>query len=216
MIDRRLASALVLALIAAFPAYAENEEAGGRFVAFACGTLPSPLAVEIVVPDDSKDSMKLAQSLDRVLRERGVGVAKAAPVKLTLETEFVREAERRRPRDLGEFRRSMSNDPSLLDQNRTDVRVNVWSTRQDSVLTGRQEEVLIEGVDELHLAIKMNDKSNGRCLWQGEIVQSLKGNDPWRAAEQLLPTMAEGFGRTMRNEPVKLQEPPAVVRTPRQ
>ena len=212
MIDRRFI--IVVGLIAALPAYAQDEPADGRFVAFACGVLPAPLAVEVVVPDDTKDNVKLSEALGRQLRNTGVSVAKGAPVKLMLETEVVREAERRRPRDLGEFRRSTVNDPSLIDQNRTDVRVNLWSSRQDSVLTGRQEEILTEGVDELRLAIKMNDKNNGRCLWQGEIVYPLKGGDPWRAAELLLPTMTAGFGRTIRSEPVKADEPPSVVRTP--
>ena len=212
MIDRRFI--IVLGLIAVLPAYAEDTPADGRFVAFACGVLPTPLAVELVVPDDTKDNVKLSEALGRQLRNSGVSVAKDAPVKLMLETEVVREAERRRPRDLGEFRRSTVNDPSLIDQNRTDVRVNLWSSRQDSVLTGRQEEVLTEGVDELRLAIKMNDKDNGRCLWQGEIVYALKGNDPWHTAEQLLPTMTAAFGRTMRNEPVKAEELPSEARTP--
>jgi hypothetical protein len=176
--------------------------------------LPAPLTVEVVVPDDTKDNVKLSEALGRQLRNTGVSVAQGAPVKLMLETEVVREAERRRPHDLGEFRRSTVNDPSLIDQNRTDVRVNLWSSRQDSVLTGRQEEVLTEGVDELRLAIKMNDKDNGRCLWQGEIVYALKGNDPWHTAEQLLPAMTAAFGRTMRNEPVKAEELPSEARTP--
>jgi hypothetical protein len=212
MIDRRFI--VVLGIVAALPAYAEDAPADGRFVAFACGVLPAPLAVELVVPDDTKDNVKLSEALGRQLRNSGVSVAKGAPVKLMLETEVVREAERRRPRDLGEFRRSTVNDPSLIDQNRTDVRVNLWSSRQDSVLTGRQEEVLAEGVDELRLAMKMNDKDNGRCLWQGEIVYALRGNDPWNTAEQLLPTMTAAFGRTMRNEPVKAEELPSEARTP--
>lgn len=211
MIARR--SILALALIAALPAHAE-ESGDGRFVAFACGVLPTPLAVDIVLPDDTQDNVQLANALGRMLRDGGVGIDKAAPVKLALETEVVREAERRRPRDLGEFRRSTSNDPSLVDQNRTDMRLNLWSSRQDSVLTGRQEEVLSEGVDELRLAIKMNDKSNGRCLWQGEIVYPLRGGDPWRTAALLLPSMTGAFGRTIRNEPVRVEEPPAQVRTP--
>jgi hypothetical protein len=212
MIDRRVI--FTLAFIAALPAHAQDDPADGRFVAFACGVLPAPLAVEVVLPDDTKDHLKLRDALDRHLRDGGVSVAQSAPVKLMLETEIVREAERRRPRDLGEFRRRTSNDPSLVDQNQTDVRVNVWSSRQDSVLTGRQEEILTDSVDELHLAIKMNDKSNGRCLWQGEIIYALKGGDPWRTAERLLPAMTAAFGRTMRSEPVRVEPLPSEERTP--
>lgn len=212
MISRSLA--IALALIAASPAFAANDDASGHFVAFACGKLPTPLAVELVVPDDTKDNVKLGQTLDELLRKDGVGVAKTAVVKLTLETEVVREAERHRAHDLGEIRRRPVSDPNLIDQTETDIRMNLWSSRQDSVLTGRQDEVLSEGVDELRLTVRMNDKSNGRCLWQGEIVYPLKGSDPWRAAEELLPTMTAAFGRTMQNVPVTIEEPLPVARTP--
>jgi len=214
MISR--STAIVLAFIAAFPAYAADDGAAGHFVAFACGTVPRPLSVELVVPDDTKDNVKLGQALEGLLRKDGIGVAKASVVKLTLETEIVREAERHRSHDLGEITHSPTTDPNISDTTQTEVRVNLWSSRRDSVLTGRQDEVLAQGVDELRLTVKMNDKSNGRCLWQGEIDYSLKGYDPWRAAELLLPTMTAGFGRSVQNEPVTIEEPLPVARTPQQ
>jgi len=110
----------------------------------------------------------------------------------------VREPEIRKGRDLGQFSRGNASDQ------RTRFRINLWSNRQDSVIGGRRDEVLASSVDELHVEITLDDRSDGQCIWQGEAVHRLDGRDELAAAERIIPLLIDRLGRTARAEPVQL------------
>jgi hypothetical protein len=170
----------------------------GSLTAFACGKLPSPLSLEVDAQDDSRQSRELKDALIKALTGRNARIAANAPLKISLHVETLREGTRRKGRDLGEFSRgNRSNE-------RTKFRMNLWSNRKDSVIGGRKDTILSHGLNELHVAIEIHDKSNGQCVWQGEVRLDLDGQDEFSTARRIIPLLAETLGKTIRAEPLQL------------
>ena len=122
-----------------------------------------------------------------------------APLRLSLYVDAIREPEIRKGRDLGQFSRGNASDQ------RTRFRINLWSNRRDSVIGGRRDRVLAPAVDELHVEITLDSRSDGRCVWQGEAVHRLDGRDEQLAAEQLIPLLIDRLGRSASAEPIELE-----------
>jgi len=190
---RTIAAAILL-----LSASAGRAETDGVVFAVACGEVPRPLGVEIALEDDSRESLALRDALEALLAKQGVRSGPESGVRLTLETALMREGERRKGFDMGEFRRGNQSDQ------RTQFRVNLWSSSADSLITGRRQQIEAGAIDEIRVAITLNDKASGRCLWQGEALYDLKGADPWPVAERLLPRLIERFGRGADRDPIRL------------
>lgn len=170
----------------------------GSMTAFACGKLPSPLLVEVDAQDDSRQSRQLKNTLIRALTDRNTQFAANAPLRISLHIETVREGAKYKGRDLGEFSRGNRNDE------RTSFRMNLWSNRKDSVIGGRRDALLSRGLDQLHVAIEIHDKSNGQCVWQGEARFDLNGQDEFTTARRIIPLLAGAMGQTIRAAPLDL------------
>ena len=174
------------------------DTAPGSLTAFACGKLPSPLSVEVDAQDDSQQSRQLKNALIKALTDRKAHIAANAPLKVSLHVETLREGTRRKGRDLGEFKSGNRKD------DRTKFRMNLWSNRKDSVMGGRKDAILSQGLNELHVAIEIHDKSNGQCVWQGEARLNLDGQDEFSTARQIIPLLAKSLGKTIRARPLDL------------
>ena len=82
--------------------------------------------------------------------------------------------------------------------------MNLWSNRKDSVIGGRKDTVLSRGLNELHVAIEIHDKSNGQCMWQGQAKLDLDGQDEFSTTRRIIPLLVAVLGKTVRAEPLKL------------
>ncbi len=197
MVNRLILAAVLLA--AAVPAAGQaTDEVVGRVTAFACESLPSPLNIEVETSDGSPREDRLRRILVKSLAARQAVVSPGAPLRLSLYVRSVREPEIRKGRDLGQFSRGNANDE------RTQFLINLWSSRSDSVIGGRRDQVLAAGVDELHIEITLDSRTNGQCVWQGEAVIRLDGRDETAVAEQIIPLLVERLGRSARDEPIDL------------
>ncbi len=197
MVNRLILAAVLLA--AAVPAAGQaTDEAVGRVTAFACEALPSPLNIDVETSDGSLQADRLRRVLVKSLAARQAVVSPGAPLRLSLYVGSVREPEIRKGRDLGQFSRGSANDE------RTQFRINLWSNRRDSVIGGRRDQVLAAAVDELHIEITLDSRTNGQCVWQGEAVIRLDGRDETAVAEQIIPLLLERLGRSAKAEPFEL------------
>ncbi|NQU71830.1 MAG: hypothetical protein HQ514_14850 [Rhodospirillales bacterium] len=187
---------------AALLAIASPSHAGaahpGWLTAFACGKLPTPLTVEVDAQDDNQQSRQLKKSLIKALTDRKARITANAPLIVSLHVETVREGAQYKGRDLGEFSRGNRSDE------RTKFRMNLWSNRKDSVIGGRKDTLLSQGLNELHVAIEIHDKSNGQCVWQGQAKLDLDGRDEFSTTRQIIPLLVTTLGKTVRAEPLKL------------
>ncbi len=198
MVNRLIVAAVIVAAAAAPAAAQATDEPAGRVTAFACESLPSPLKIDIEVPDASAQADRLRRVLVRSLAARRAIVTPGAPFRLNLYVGLVREPEIRKGRDLGRFSRGNANDE------RTQFRINLWSNRRDSIFGGRRDELLSVAVDKVHVEITLDSRADGRCVWQGEAVYRLDGRDEWAAAEQIIPMLVDRLGRSARAEPIEL------------
>ncbi len=197
MLERLILASFVLAV--ALPAAGQAPSgATGSVTAFACTPLPSPLRIEVEASDGSPYGDRLKRVLVRSLAARNAIVMPGAPLRLSLYVGAVREPEIRKGRDLGRF--SRGNASGL----RTQFRINLWSNQRDSVIGGRRDQVLASAVDELHVEITLDDRSDGQCVWQGEAVHKLEGRDELAAAERIIPLLIERLGRSARAELIEL------------
>ena len=128
---------------------------------------------------------------------RGIAVDAGASVVLSFDVARIRRPTRRKGRDLGELTGSINE--------RARIRLNIWSSRRDSLLGGRREGVISEAVDRLRIVVAVDAKSDGRCLWRAEAVYDVAGRDPRRIAAGMMAPLAESIGRWVSRKPIYVE-----------
>ncbi len=76
-----------------------------------------------------------------------------------------------------------------------EVMVNVWSSSNDSLLSGRRGRETRESTI-LIVTATLRDRDGGRPLWRGEARGVLGNSDPLRLGKKLMPGLAQVFGCT--------------------
>ena len=199
-------NALLFALAwAVAPALAQDspEAARGYLNAFACEVLPQPVRVHVEVMDNSDQNLRLRDQLAQRLQQNGAEISDAATLVLSLEVAVARQATRHKPGDMIDVRVGQD-EPEIGQEGFARLHMNVWSSRRDSLLTGRRSTVEEEGFDLLRLRASLNSRSDGHCLWQGELVHNLDGDDPYLSAAKLIPVLADSIGQAANRKPVPL------------
>lgn len=204
-----LATAIALAAAPAARAPAQEppesaDRAPGHLNAFACETLTRPLRLHVDVMDNTDENLRLKALLEDRLRAQGVTLSDRAVLVLSLEVAVARAATRRKPGDMVDVRVG-PDEPDLGREGYAKVHMNIWSSSRDSLLAGRRSTVEEEGFDLLRLRASLNSREDGRCLWQGEIVHALDGQEPYRVAPKLIPVLADALGKSARATPVHVE-----------
>lgn len=196
--------AFAVAAVLAGPALGADDappQPRGYLTAFACDTLSSPLQLRVEVMDNTSQNLKLKDILVQRLEKNGATIVDSSPQVLSLEVAVARQATRNRPGDMVDVRVGGER-PEEGTSDYARVRMNIWSSTRDSLLTGRQPGVEEEGFDTLRLRASLNSRSDGRCLWQGEIVENLDGEDAYGAAAKLIPRLADAVGQAVNRKPI--------------
>ena len=196
--------AFALAVALAAPAYAENDAPPpprGYLTAFACETLTTPLQLRVEVMDNTDQNLKLKDLLVQRLQKNGAQIVDSSPQVLSLEVAVARQATRNKPGDMVDVRVG-GEKPEEGTSDYARVRMNIWSSTRDSLLTGRQPSVEEEGFDMLRLRASLNSRADGRCLWQGEIIENLDGEDAYGAAAKVIFHLADAVGQAVNRKPV--------------
>jgi hypothetical protein len=193
MIIRRVTAAFAL-LVASAPLAAEPSGPNGTLRSIACGKLDGRHHFELMLQDDSPTYIRVGRTLAAELQSKRAEVSSAAPLRLSLSIDTVHTSPRHRRPDLGRF----SHDTDRG----TRVQLNVWSNQHDSLIGGRRETVPRQATDEIRVEIAINDKANGRCVWQGEAVVDLDGRDADEVAATVIPLLVAHIGETVRGEAI--------------
>jgi len=188
--------ALFALLVVSSPLAADSDGPDGVLRSVACGKIGTALRFEVALQDDGPSYARLGRRLAAELERRQAELSVEAPFRLSLSMDTVHAFARHRRPDLGRF----SHDTDRG----TQVQLNLWSNQHDSVLGGRREETVGRSVDELRVEIAINDKSNGRCVWQGEAAVDLDGRDAEQVALTLIPLLVAHIGETVQAEPITL------------
>lgn len=198
-IVRLIALLTAILIVPPLPAFAQSPNAkSGRINAFICEKLPQASIVDVQMLDDAPRYRQLREKFITELREDGIGVKTGAPLTLTIDLKTVRDSQSSDQHGVGELRLGRDGGVSL--------RGKLWSNSADSVLGGRNKSSRGYDTTLLLITASLNRRDDNRCIWQGELIHDLKGEDPDRTAYQFMAPLAEAIGKTVQNERVTVYE----------
>ena len=186
-----------LALVAtAGGAWAQGEGAGlGRASASSYAAIPLGVPVMVRPLDDSPDQLRIKENIASALSRRQWRVQESpAPIAFNFETEIQQIGRRPSEPSFGRASGSSSRE--------TEVIVNMYSTTQDSIITGRQAEV--RGSLRYVLTMTADDQRSGRRLWQGEASYVGSAGDDQAVLRALIPMLIDMLGQTVRQRSFSL------------
>jgi hypothetical protein len=185
-----VALAALAALSAGIPAGAQ---APPEVVAAAYRDLPAGLAVRLQLLDDSELNLQVRDLIAEQLAAAGHTVAETAPFVLQIETQTATQA---------------ADDPSLGSFQATDrsaeIRMNLWSSTEDSLLQGRQDKIGAEA--RYRISLGLYDSRDGRYYWRGAASTTLDQGDAAAASRDMVPALLAQFGKTAHAAPATATE----------
>jgi hypothetical protein len=156
----------------------------------------SPGAAVTVRPlDNTRANLALKQKFAAALKKRSVRVEDSGSYVLNFETEVDQTIRRASP-TLG----------SVASNNRqSEVRVNVWSSGQDSVLRGQVSDQQDRGALRYVLTATLEDERTGRRLWQGEASYTGAPADEATTLAAMASVLADQLGQTVRQKNFRIE-----------
>ncbi len=186
-----------LAALLAGPAAANEPDAAApgqaRSTSFSAFAPDAMIAVRPL--DNSRANLALKQHFAAALARRSLRVQDMpAPLVLNFETEVDQTIRRSIP-TLGTATGS---------NHESEVRVNMWSTNQDSVLRGRASE-LDRGMLRYVLTATLDDERTGRRVWQGEATYVGAPADEAATLAGMAAVLVEQLGQTVRQRSFRIE-----------
>lgn len=165
-----------------------QEPAPGALFTSSFHALPADLAVQVRPLDNSRENMDLKPRFDAALQKRAVSVQQGAGLVLNFDTEVQPMLRLGTGGTLGEAR---------VTERDSQVRINLWSTTQDSVLQGRQGAPGHAAVRYV-ITVTLDDSRSGQRLWQGEARYAGSDRDQNQAFAAMVPLLVAELGKTVR------------------
>jgi hypothetical protein len=198
------AALLVSTSVVAQPTGGSGDEARGYAVARLCGTIPANQQVDVLVLDNSDVNLRIKDAFVAALSRQNVRLQAGAPLTMTLDIQPVREYRQGSKRgDLFELRIGQA-DRDAGEQGDVNLRGNVWSSSRDSLVGGRTRGPSSLAVNQVRVTALLNSRVDGHCLWQAEAVHELEDRDLEEVAKQLVPVLADRYGKTVPASPLHL------------
>lgn len=189
---KKLALLFAAALLMGSP----GAHAQGYVHTFACGTIPANAGFDVQVLDDTDPVLRLREAVVKRLMEDGYRVTESAPLRLLIDPEDQPGKPPEIKRDLSKLDSSQSTTlggPSELSKTLEELR-----EKQSTELA------LTPGNGIVRVAMIINRKSDGRCLWQGEVRYEAQGGDYWEIAVMIAPHLVDAIGKPVDNKPFQL------------
>ncbi len=193
-----LLAASVLALSLS-PGLAQSPDAPlpGRTHAASYAPVPSGLPIAVRPWDNNTANQRLKGKFTEALSQRGVALSEAgAPLTLNFETEVESIAVPDGGPTLGQLQAR---------NHESRVRLNFWSTTQDSVVTGRRSGESSGGTVRYVLRATLDDQRNGQRLWQGQTSYDATSGDETTTFALMIPVLVEGLGQTVRPKGFRIE-----------
>lgn len=187
------------ALVAAAPAFAEDEVEAAPGLAYASsyGPIPTGVAVAVKPWDNTNENLRVKASFTDALSRRGVSLTeKGTPLTLNFETEIESLAVPPYSRSLGQLQGRNWD---------SRARINLWSNQQDSVIAGRRGDNNTFATTRYILRATLDDQNTGQRLWQGEASYTGATNDQAGTFAAMAPVLVDGFGENLRPRSFRIQ-----------
>ncbi len=185
--------------LAALPAVVQAQDSPppGRTHAAAYAPVPTELTVAVRPWDNSAANLRLKTNFTDAMAKRGVRLAEAdAPLMLNFETEVESLSAPEAGPTLGQVQ-------SRNHESR--VRMNFWSTTQDSLVTGRRDTAAGLSSVRYILRATLDDRRSGQRLWQGEASYTANPADETTTFALMVPVLVENFGQTVRPKNFRIE-----------
>ncbi len=205
--------AVVLGVVLAWaPAAAEEKSPAGDSGASAAAQafvnsvsyqpLPERAIVTVRPLDNSDVHMKLKTSIEEALRAKGFGVTTDSPLVLSFDTRdevgawsdagrrTILELRAEGGREGGEY---------------AHAKVNVFDSVSGGLLNEGRGGTSITTPSTYRIDFTVDDRTNGRRLWQGWAVANLSYGDRNDLDRAMIPVLVQNLGRTITRQPFTLQ-----------
>ncbi len=180
-------------LASASALYAQSEPdptSPGRATASSYGPLPVGMPMIVRPWDDYPTNLKVKSGFTDALSRRGIKISDDnTALRFTFETEVESLSESNEGPTLGQAQ------GNNWDKR---IRMNLWSTTQDSLTTGRRSSSGGSGTIRYVVRAMINDPRNGQRLWQGEASYIGAPYDEVATLVSLAPVVVEMLGETVR------------------
>ncbi|MBI1243513.1 MAG: hypothetical protein GC202_00775 [Alphaproteobacteria bacterium] len=187
--------ALVLTARAAPAQDGADLRAPGRLNAQAFRDVPADGSIRVQPYDDTRDSRRIQQAIERAVERKGRHVDnKAGTLALNFETGVQQIGRTGPPPSLGSIQ---------ADRDDARVRLNLYSTSEDNLVTGRRSEGGGSGSVKFTLTLSLDD-SKGTRLWQGTATLLGTPNDEIGAYASMARALIDEFGQTARQKPFRI------------
>jgi len=185
-------SVSIVAAAGLSPSFAQNPEGAlpGRAHAASYAPLPADLSIAVRPWDNNAANQRLKSKFTEALSQRGVKLAEgSASLTLNFETEVESIAVPDSGPTLGQLQAR---------NHESRVRLNFWSSTQDSVLTGRRSGEIGGSSVRYVLRATLDDRRNGQRLWQGQTSYDATSGDETTTFALMVPVLVESLGQTIR------------------
>lgn len=186
-----------LVVLSSLPAVAEDT-GDGLLNAVSYRPLPTNMPIAIRAMDNSDENMALAREFEGALRAGGYTVSPGAGLILTFE---VRD-------ELGAW--SDHGKRTLLELSAkggyeggedAKARFNVYNSQKGGILNKGRGGTSITTPSQYRIDVTIEDKSNGKSLWQAWAVADLGSSDGATLTKNMVPVLVKNLGQTVKQQP---------------
>jgi hypothetical protein len=169
----------------------------GRVHASSYGPVPGGLATAVRPWDNSAANLRLKATFADTLSRRGVKLGEGnTPLALNFETEVESLSVPDGGPTLGQV---------IARNHESRVRMNFWSTTQDSLTQGRRGDNATLGTVRYMLRATLDDRRSGTRLWQGEASYTGVPADETATFAAMVPVLLEAYGQTVRQRSFQVE-----------
>ncbi len=165
-------------------------------LSFACGSLPEDALFDIGSYSDDDLTLEVVRAFAEELAGQERPATAGARFQVMIETRI----------ELGRFETTRGALGRLKVKNGgVEVRFNLWSSGEGSLLTGRRTTREQES-SRLLITATLRDRETGEVLWWGEAAGDLERGDATSVGQALAPALAEAFGCSVRLDDLPLED----------
>lgn len=193
-----VATGLLCAASIASPALSQS---AGKLSAVSYLPIGADETFEVRALDNSAENLKLVSQMQQALRLRGRGVEEGSRLVMTVE-----------PRDeIGSgtsSRRhimSFTGESSPSSEDNTELRFNLFDSQKGGILNKGDQPGGGINPSEYALLVRVEDRTNGRQLWEGWASAKLTQGDGTKLLMNMIPHLADNVGKTVSGQPISIE-----------
>lgn len=199
---KRFAVVLACVGVLAGPFGAPAGEVDGVLSAVSFQDFPGGGPIMVRALDDSDHNMALQREFERVLEDHGYTVTPNARLVLSFETrKTIGTWSQEGQRTIVELQDSLDESGAAGPQ----VMVNIYNSRRGGVLNRGRGTTSIGAPSEYRLDATIDDRDNGRRLWQGWMTTAIGRLHVQEKALAMVPAMVGSLGRTVKAKSMALR-----------